>query len=192
MEVVPVGGVVRMVGAVGDAVRRTVRGVVRRGRVGVTAGALLAGSLVLAPTAVAAPGAVGAGSGREAAADLDYHGRVVLAQGRLTVWLVPENRGPVGVENATVRFRFSAAPGPRQELSEGCARTGAREVVCETGALPAHGTGRHIGLVMRLRERPAEVTVRIDTWWNGGPGEGRHGGDEQVVLALDTGDAYAF
>ncbi|MGW0901883.1 hypothetical protein ACWD0G_33860, partial [Streptomyces goshikiensis] len=66
------------------------------------------------------------------------------------------------------------------------------EVVCETGPLPRHGRGRHIGLALELRERPDEVSVRVDTWWNGGASDRNRANNELVVLALDTGDSYAF
>ncbi|MFF2194216.1 hypothetical protein [Streptomyces sp. NPDC058157] len=149
----------------------------------------MAGLMVLAGAGPAGA-AGGAGAGPEA--DVAYHGRVSLQRGQLRVWLVPRNEGPSGLANATVRLRLSADLADAQELAAGCARAGEREVVCETGPLPEHGRGRHIGLVLGLRERPAEVAVRIDTWWNGGAADRNHGNDEHVVLALDTGDAYAF
>ncbi|MGW6705700.1 hypothetical protein ACWGDE_12540 [Streptomyces sp. NPDC054956] len=125
-------------------------------------------------------------------ADVAYHGRVALGQGRLRILLVPENEGPAALANATVRLRLSADLADRQELAGGCARAGLREVVCETGALPLRGRGRHIGLVLELKERPAEVVVRVDTWWNGGATDRDLTNNEHVVLALDTGDTYAF
>lgn len=154
-------------------------------RRGAVRSVVVAGLLVLAGA-----GPAGAWAGPEA--DVAYHGRVSLVKGRLKVWMVPQNEGPSGLANATVRVRLSADLADAQELAAGCARAGAREVVCETGPLPEHGRGRHIGLVLALRERPAEVAVRIDTWWNGGAADRNHGNDEHVVLALDTGDAYAF
>jgi hypothetical protein len=125
-------------------------------------------------------------------ADVAYHGRVALVAGQLKVWVVPENEGPAALPNATLRLRLSADLADRQVLAEGCARAGLREVVCETGALPLHGRGRHIGLLLELRERTPEVVVRIDTWWNGGATDRNSANNEHVVLALDTGDAYAF
>ncbi|MEU8778530.1 hypothetical protein [Streptomyces sp. NPDC048606] len=170
---------------------------VRRGAV---RGVVVAGLLALACAAQAGPGAWApggawaAGSGRGAGpeADVAYHGRVTLSQGRLRVWMVPENEGPAALANATVRVRLSADLADRQELADGCARAGAREVVCETGPLPLHGRGRHIGLALALAERPAEVLVRIDTWWNGGATDRDLADNDHLVLALDTGDAYAF
>ncbi|MCB5178964.1 hypothetical protein [Streptomyces antimicrobicus] len=140
----------------------------------------------------AGTGVAGAAGGPVGEADLAYHGRVALSDGRLGVWLVPQNDGPAALEAATLRIRLSSDLAPRQALAEGCARAGVREVVCETGPVPAHGQGRHIGLALGLAGRPAEVLVRVDTWWNGGTSERGAADGEQVVLALDTGDAYAF
>ncbi|MET9604564.1 hypothetical protein ABZZ17_05785 [Streptomyces sp. NPDC006512] len=125
-------------------------------------------------------------------ADVAYHGRVALTPGQLRVWTVPENEGPSALPNATLRIRLSVDLADRQDLAGGCARAGLREVVCETGALPEHGRGRHIGLLLNLRERPSEVVVRIDTWWNGGATDRNSTNNDHVVLALDTGDDYAF
>lgn len=36
------------------------------------------------------------------------------------------------------------------------------------------------------------MVVRVDTWWNGGATDRNRTNNEHVVLALDTGDAYAF
>ncbi|MER5762060.1 hypothetical protein [Streptomyces sp. NPDC002082] len=161
---------------------------VRRGAV---RSVVMAGLLVLL-------GGLGSGVGNARAgaagpeADVAYHGRVALDGGRLRILLVPENEGPSALPNATVRLRLSADLANRQELAEGCARAGLREVVCETGELPLHGRGRHIGLVLRLKEPAAEVVVRVDTWWNGGATDRNHANNEHVVLALDTGDTYAF
>ncbi|MFF9983894.1 hypothetical protein [Streptomyces erythrochromogenes] len=125
-------------------------------------------------------------------ADVSYHGRVALSGSQLRVWLVPENDGPAALPNATLRVRLSADLADRQQLAEGCARAGLREVVCETGPLPLHGRGRHVGLALELREPAAEVVVRVDTWWNGGATDRNRANNDHVVLALDTGDAYAF
>ncbi|WP_343234508.1 MULTISPECIES: hypothetical protein [unclassified Streptomyces] len=134
--------------------------------------------------------AASARSGPEA--DVAYHGRLALARGRLRILLVPENEGPAALANATVRLRLSADLADRQELAGGCARAGVREVVCETGELPLHGRGRHIGLVLELKEPVAEVVLRVDTLWNGGATDRNHANNEHAVLALDTGDSYAF
>ncbi|WP_411101481.1 hypothetical protein [Streptomyces sp. cmx-4-9] len=155
----------------------------RRGAVRsvVVAGVLVLGAVGQARAATADP-----------EADVAYHGRVALSQGHLRVWLVPENDGPAPLPNATVRVRLSADLADRQDLAGGCARAGLREVVCETGPLPLHGRGRHIGLALELREPAAEVEVRVDTWWNGGATDRDLTNNEHVVLALDTGDTYAF
>lgn len=153
----------------------------------------MAGLLVLLGGGAGSGGAwAGARAGAGPEADVAYHGRVALDGARLRILLVPENEGPSALPNATVRLRLSADLADRQELTEGCARAGLREVVCETGELPLHGRGRHIGLVLRLKERAPEVVVRVDTWWNGGATDRNHINNEHVVLALDTGDTYAF
>ncbi|MFD3542778.1 hypothetical protein ACFWUQ_25260 [Streptomyces sp. NPDC058662] len=121
-----------------------------------------------------------------------YRGRVSLREGRLRVWLVPHNDGPAALPNAAVRIRLSADLADRQELAPGCVRAGVREVMCETGPLPPHGRGRHIGMALQLRDPVAEVVLRVDTWWNGGATDRNLANNEHVVLALDTGDSYAF
>ncbi|APU41546.1 hypothetical protein BSL84_19130 [Streptomyces sp. TN58] len=158
----------------------------------VVAGLLACGAGVPGPAqaSAGAPAQVSAWAGPEA--DVSYHGRVALSGARLRVWLVPENDGPAALPNATLRVRLSADLADRQQLAQGCARAGLREVVCETGPLPSHGRGRHVGLALELRERVPEVAVRVDTWWNGGATDRNHANDDHVVLALDTGDAYAF
>lgn len=163
----------------------------------------MAGLLVVLGVAGVAGGAGGVahawagsswtGSSRSGSeADVAYHGRVALADGRLRILLVPQNDGPSALANATVRLRLSVDLADRQELAEGCVRAGLREVMCETGALPLHGRGRHIGLVLGLKERTSEVVMRVDTWWNGGATDRNRANNEHSVLALDTGDAYAF
>ncbi|WP_328927019.1 hypothetical protein OG429_22080 [Streptomyces sp. NBC_00190] len=159
---------------------------------------VLAGLLVFGgglPAGAASAGPVPAGpvpAEAEPEADVAYHGRVSLAHAQLRILLVPQNEGPSALPNATVRVRLSAALADRQELAPGCARAGLREVVCETGRLPLHGRGRHIGLALGLREAAPEVVVRVDTWWNGGATDRNLENNEHVVLALDTGDSYAF
>ncbi|MFD4135407.1 hypothetical protein [Streptomyces goshikiensis] len=173
------------------AVRRgAVRSVVVAGSLVLGVAGLACGAPASAGEAPGARGARGVWAGPEA--DVAYHGRVWLSEGRLRVWLVPANDGPSALPDATVRVRLSADLADRQGLAEGCARIGKREVVCETGPLPRHGRGRHIGLALELRERPDEVSVRVDTWWNGGASDRNRANNELVVLALDTGDSYAF
>ncbi|MFE9931575.1 hypothetical protein [Streptomyces sp. NPDC005533] len=161
-------------------------------RRGAVRSVVVAGLLALGAGAGAPPGWAAPPAGPEAEADVAYHGRVHLSGALLRLWLVPENDGPAALANATLRVRLSAELADRQQLAEGCARAGLREVVCETGPLPLHGRGRHIGLALALRERAPEVVVRVDTWWNGGATDRNHVNNEHVVLALDTGDAYAF
>ncbi|MFD4871098.1 hypothetical protein [Streptomyces sp. NPDC058412] len=161
-------------------------------RRGAVRSVVVAGLLALGAGVGAPPGWASVSAGPEDEADVAYHGRVHLSGARLRIWLVPENDGPAALANATVRVRLSAELADRQRLAEGCARAGVREVVCETGPLPLHGRGRHIGLALELRERVPEVVVRVDTWWNGGATDRNHVNNEHVVLALDTGDAYAF
>ncbi|MEU5767178.1 hypothetical protein ABZ782_14755 [Streptomyces asoensis] len=142
-----------------------------------------------AQASVGAPGTAVA----VAEADLSYHGFAVLHGGRADVRLTPRNHGPGDVPDATVRLRWSVplAAGA-QRLPAGCARTGRQEVVCGTGALPADGPGEEIALRVRLRGRPAEMTMDVDTVWGGGAVDRNRSNDRQRVLVLDTGDAYFF
>jgi hypothetical protein len=43
-----------------------------------------------------------------------------------------------------------------------------------------------------LRDRPAEVTLEVDTVWADGSVDRNRANDRQQVLVLDTGDAYHF
>ncbi|MEU8575683.1 hypothetical protein [Streptomyces asoensis] len=140
-----------------------------------------------------AEGTAGARGTAVAVADLSYHGFAVLHGGRADVRLTPRNHGPGDVPDATVRLRWSVplAAGA-QRLPAGCARTGRQEVVCGTGALPADGPGEEIALRVRLRGRPAEMTMDVDTVWGGGAVDRNRSNDRQRVLVLDTGDAYFF
>ncbi|MGW6689598.1 hypothetical protein [Streptomyces sp. NPDC054961] len=162
---------------------------VRRGAV---RSVVMAGLLVLLGGAGGVGGAVGAPVRSGPEADVAYHGRVALDGARLRILLVPENEGPAALANATLRLRLSQDLADRQQLAAGCARAGLREVVCETGELPPHGRGRHIGLTLWLKEPATEAEVRVDTWWDGGATDRNLANNEHVVLALDTGDTYAF
>ncbi|MCH0563143.1 MULTISPECIES: hypothetical protein [unclassified Streptomyces] len=146
--------------------------------------------------ALAALGAVGAASPVGAAdpgADLAYHGVAAMAWGRVEVGLTPRNHGPSGVPDATVRLRWSVPLAVRQPwLPAGCVRTADRDVMCRTGELEADGIGERIELAVRLRGRPSEVRLRIDTVWGGGAVDRNRDNDRQQVLVLDTGDAYTF
>jgi hypothetical protein len=125
-------------------------------------------------------------------ADLAYHGYVSMAGGRVEVRLTPQNHGPSGVADATVRLRWSVPLADRQRLPGGCARSQARAVVCRTGPLPADGWGETITLAVRLKGAPSEMKLEIDTVWGGGAVDRNHRNDRQRVLALDTGDTYVF
>lgn len=106
--------------------------------------------------------------------------------------MTPRNHGPSAVADATVQLTWSAPLAARQQLPDGCARLGARVVVCRTGTLAADGVGEQIGLRVRLRGMPAEVELEIGTVWSGGVVDRNRGNDRQRVLVLDTGDAYYF
>ncbi|MEU9735649.1 hypothetical protein [Streptomyces sp. NPDC048002] len=143
---------------------------------------------VLAVTGAAS----GAGAVQEREADLSYHGAASLAFGQVDLRLTPRNHGPSAVEDATVRLRWSEPLADRQWLPEGCARSGARAVLCRVGALEADEVGERITLRVWLREVPSEVGLEIDTVWSGGAVDRNPDNDRQRVLVLDTGDAYYF
>lgn len=186
-------------------------GGVRVGAVGV---AVVAGLVVGAavPTAAGAAGAVGSEGGRAGAvggvdrvigpaapargaepeADLAYHGFAVMSAGLVDLAFTPRNHGPAAVADATVRLRWSAPLSDRQELPEGCARSGRQVVLCRTGALPADGAGERIALRVRVLGAPPEVVVELATVWGGGAVDRHRGNDRQRVLVLDTGDPYHF
>jgi hypothetical protein len=125
-------------------------------------------------------------------ADLAYHGYLSMGAGNVDVRFIPQNHGPTAVPDATVRLRWSAPLADVQQLPERCARAGERAVVCRTGALAADGLGEEIGVTVRMVGMPSEVTLDIDTVWGGGAVDRNHANDRQRVLALDTGDSYAF
>lgn len=139
--------------------------------------------------AVAAGPAVAAGAPE---ADLAYHGSAVLTGDRVDIRFTPRNHGPSAVPGASVQLRWSVPLADRQELPAGCARTGERELVCGTGPLAEDGVGEQIRLVVALRDRPAEVTVELDTVWNGGTWDRDRTNDREELLILNTGDPYAF
>ncbi|MGA4840334.1 hypothetical protein [Streptomyces sp. G45] len=141
------------------------------------------------------PGAVGVpvpGAPGQGEADLAYHGRAALSGGRVRVVLTPENHGPWGVADATLRVRVSAPLGRGARLPQACVRSGERAVLCRTGPLAAGARGEPLELVLPLRGGGREVTVTVDTAWGGGAVDGNPANDHRVVLALDTGDAYYF
>ncbi|MFD7136221.1 hypothetical protein [Streptomyces sp. NPDC059894] len=153
---------------------------------GAVVGAVVAGAL-------AAGGAVSPAVADVPEADLSYHGSAVLDRGRVEVRLTPRNHGPGDVSDATVRLRWSAPFADRPPvLPEGCARTGAREVMCRTGALAADAPGERIVVEVWLADGPTEVTLSVETVWGGGAVDRNRANDRQQVLVLDTGDAYFF
>ncbi len=109
---------------------------------------LVAGAMTVGLVGVG--GFAGADSGGPEA-DLAYHGAVSLDRGRIDLRVTPRNHGPSAVADATVRLTWSAPLAARQQLPDGCARLGARVVVCRTGALAADGVGERIGLRLRLQ-----------------------------------------
>ncbi|MGW2290614.1 hypothetical protein [Streptomyces phaeochromogenes] len=125
-------------------------------------------------------------------ADLAYHGHLSMTGGRVDLRMTPQNHGPSGIAEATVRLRWSVPLADEQGLPAGCARTEVRTVMCRTGALPADGWGETITMAVRLRGAPSEVTLGIDTVWGGGAVDRNHHNDRQEVLVLDTGDTYVF
>ncbi|MFF4210831.1 hypothetical protein ACFYZE_16030 [Streptomyces sp. NPDC001796] len=120
------------------------------------------------------------------------HGYVTLTGGRADVRLTPRNDGWAAVAGATVRLHFSRALGGPQQLSEGCAAADANTVVCGTGPLAAGGAGREIRLRVGLEGAPAEVRLEVETLHEGDAADRDPVGDRQQVLALETGDEYAF
>ncbi len=142
-----------------------------------------AGAVLVPGIAVAAPAPEG---------DLAFHGTVVMDEDRAEVRLTPRNNGPAEVAGATVRLRWSAELADRQELPSQCVREDERTVVCGLGALVAEESGEQLRVPVLLRERPAEVTLEIDTAWSAGVVDKDRTNDKMQVLVLATGDAYAF
>ena len=146
-------------------------------------GAVVAGVGGVAPVAQAVGGPE---------ADLAYHGSVSLDSGWIGLRLTPRNHGPSAVPDATVRLRWSEPLVNRQELPQGCARSGPRVVLCRIGALGADVLGEQIDMRVRLRGAPSETLLEIDTVWSGGTVDRNRQNDQQRVLVLDTGDEYYF
>lgn len=183
------------------------------GRLRRAARGLVVWGAVLGAACVGVPGAGAVGGGVREEADLAYHGSVVpadgwvrvreeadlayhgsaeLAGGWMRVRFVALNHGPVEVADATVRLRWSVPLADRQELPQGCARSGVRVVVCRMGALPADGVGERVELGVRLRGAVPEALLELDTVWGGGAVDRNRDNDRQRVLVLETGDAYYF
>ncbi|MYW68092.1 hypothetical protein GTY65_29055 [Streptomyces sp. SID8379] len=128
-----------------------------------------------------------------AEADLAHHGSVTMTHGHVSVAFTPQNHGPTGVHDATVRLAWSAPLADTQdELPGACLRSGRRTVDCRTGALPADAVGEPLTVDVRLAGAPTEVTVRLDTTWTGGPADHNPENNRHRVLVLDTGDTYYF
>ncbi|MEV0559081.1 hypothetical protein AB0I27_37245 [Streptomyces sp. NPDC050597] len=147
---------------------------------------------VASPAATAAATVAAAPEAVAPEADLAYHGHLSMTGGRVDLRMTPQNHGPSGVVEATVRLRWSVPLADEQGLPAGCARTEVRTVMCRTGALPADGWGETITMDVRLRGAPSEVSLGIDTVWGGGAVDRNHHNDRQEVLVLDTGDTYVF
>ncbi|MFF7974627.1 hypothetical protein [Streptomyces sp. NPDC007905] len=133
-----------------------------------------------------------AGAVPEPEADVAFHGSAVMDGDRVEVRVTPSNDGPSAVPDASVLLRWSVPLAGRQELPGGCVRTDERTVVCGTGALAADASGEQIRVPARLKAKPSEVTLEVDTAWNGGVADRNRMNDRLQVLVLDTGDAYAF
>ncbi|MEU6098208.1 hypothetical protein [Streptomyces sp. NPDC047079] len=146
----------------------------------------IAGALGAALVVGAALPAVALG----AEADLAYHGYVTMGRGEVNVRLTPWNQATSGVEDATVRLRWSKPLAKEQLLPGACAREDESTVLCRMGAIAPLAEGREIHLRVRLADTSAdEVRLEIDSLWSGAVD--RTPGTQQV-LALGTGDRYAF
>ncbi|MFJ4007933.1 hypothetical protein ACIPWL_31450 [Streptomyces sp. NPDC090023] len=144
---------------------------------------------VAAPASLSRTGPVAAPAPR---ADLAFHGHAVIDGDRMEVRLTPRDHGPAAVPEASVRVRWSVGPAGAVTLSPGCARTGERTVVCGTGALVAGQAGEEVRLGVRLRVPAPEVTLEVETAWNGGVADPDRTNDRLRVLVLPTGDEYSF
>lgn len=139
---------------------------------------------------------VGAGGGAGAVgpeADVAYHGYASLRDGRLDVLVLARNHGPSAPADTTVRVTASAPlAAAGHALPPGCLWGGDRVVLCATGPLPADGTLSERHLALRTAGTPHEVTVRVETAWNGGATDRDPGNNEHQVLVPATGDPYVF
>ncbi|MEU6602606.1 hypothetical protein [Streptomyces flaveolus] len=142
-----------------------------------------AGAVLVPGIAVAAP---------VPEADLAFHGTATMDGDQVEVVLTPRNNGPTAVADATVRLRWSEELADRQELPARCAREDERTVLCGTGPLPVDAEGERLRLPVRLRERPSELTLEVDTAWSAGVTDQDRSNDRMTVLVLATGDSYAF
>ncbi|MFD4786410.1 hypothetical protein ACFWN1_04895 [Streptomyces sp. NPDC058459] len=125
-------------------------------------------------------------------ADLAFHGYAVIDGDRMKVRLTPRDHGPAALPEASVRVRWSVAAVGAVTVPRGCARTGERTVVCGTGPLVAGQAGEQLRLAVRLRVPAPEVTLEVETAWNGGAADPDRSNDRLRVLVLPTGDEYSF
>ncbi|ANP56272.1 hypothetical protein AVL59_03290 [Streptomyces griseochromogenes] len=141
---------------------------------------------------MAASGAGAAGAAPAPEADLVFHGSAVMNGDQVEVALTPGDNGPSAVPDASVLLRWSVPLADAQRLPGGCARTDERTVVCGTGALGVDQVGEKIKVTVRLKEKPSQLTLEVDTAWNGGVVDKNRANDQLKVLVLGTGDAYVF
>ncbi|MFF2024487.1 hypothetical protein ACFVW2_22115 [Streptomyces sp. NPDC058171] len=171
---------------------RPVRGVLAACLVGAVAlGTVAAGPLPTGPL----PTGAAPGDGPEASvseADLAQHGSVSMAQGRVSLRFTPQNFGPSDISDATTRLDWSVPLADEQVLPARCVRAGRAALVCRTGGLTAGGLGDPVELAVRLAGAPTEVSLRIDTLWNGGARDDNPDNHRHEVLVLETGDVYHF
>ncbi|MGW7284722.1 hypothetical protein ACWGH4_04365 [Streptomyces sp. NPDC054847] len=125
-------------------------------------------------------------------ADVAHHGRVSLTDGRLAISVTTLNHGPSGLAGVTVRLTLSVPPAGTPKLPRGCLRAAERELLCATGALPADGPARTLGLELGTAGSPHEVVLHVATAWNGGASDRNPVNDEHRVLVPATGDPYVF
>ncbi|MEU1894476.1 hypothetical protein [Streptomyces pristinaespiralis] len=141
----------------------------------------------------------GAGSGASVGvagiapeADVAHHGRVSLTDGRIAISVTTLNHGPSALAGVTVRLTLSVPPAGTPKLPRGCLRAAERELLCATGALPANGPGRTLGLELGTAGSPHEVVLHVATAWNGGASDRNPENDTHRVLVPATGDPYVF
>lgn len=83
----------------------------------VVGGATVAPAAAVAGTAgLGAAGSVGARVAGAPEADLAFHGRLWMDGGQVELRMTPQNHGPFGVADATVRLRWSAPLADEQRL----------------------------------------------------------------------------
>lgn len=149
-----------------------------------------------AAVSVAMAAVFGAGGGAEAVgpeADVMHHGYATLSGDRLDVTVLTRNQGPSSLEDMTFRVEVSApVVSVGRRLPAGCVWGGERVVLCSTGPLAADGERRETLLDLRITGAPQELTVRVDTAWNGGATDSSPDNNDHRVIVLATGDPYVF